>query len=76
MTVCVALLRGINVGRAKRVPMADLRKLIEALGFSNVRSILNSGNAIFEAARPAPEKVASEIERAIQKSSASSCRLL
>ena len=46
--------------------MADLRALIEGLGFSDVRTILNSGNAIFEAARARPEKVASEIERAVQ----------
>ena len=45
----IALLRGINVGRAKRIAMADLRKLAENLGFGAVRSILNSGNLIFEA---------------------------
>jgi len=32
----VALLRGINVGRAKRVAMADLRKLLGSLGYSDV----------------------------------------
>ena len=34
----IALLRGINVGKAKRVPMADLRALMEALGFAGVRT--------------------------------------
>lgn len=67
MTYCVALLRGINVGRARRVAMADLRALIEGLGFSDVRTILNSGNAVFKAMRPRPERVASEIEGAIQQ---------
>ncbi len=52
MTQCIALLRGINVGRAKRIAMAELRELIEALGFSDVRTLLNSGNAVFQAARP------------------------
>ncbi|MBN1424166.1 DUF1697 domain-containing protein [Candidatus Fermentibacteria bacterium] len=53
MTRCIALLRGINVGRsAKRVAMADLRALLEGLGFSNVRMVLNSGNAVFHASRP------------------------
>lgn len=66
MPKCIALLRGINVGRAKRVAMADLRTLIEGLGFSDVRTLLNSGNAVFNAARPTPEKVASAIEGAIQ----------
>ena len=45
----VALLRGINVGRAKRVPMADLRAVLEGLGYSDVRTLLNSGNAVFTA---------------------------
>ncbi len=43
----VALIRGINVGRAKRVAMADLRRLVEGLGYGDVRTILNSGNVIF-----------------------------
>jgi len=67
MTQCVALLRGINVGRAKRVPMADLRSLIEGLGFADVRTLLNSGNAVFQASRPSPAKVASAIETAIRR---------
>src|SRR5918995_369812 len=67
MTQCIALLRGINVGRAKRVAMADLRSLIEGLGFSEVRTLLNSGNAVFQATgRPNVAKVASAIEAAIQ----------
>ena len=45
---CVALLRGINVGRAKRIAMADLRKQLASLGYENVRTVLNSGNAIFD----------------------------
>jgi uncharacterized protein (DUF1697 family) len=43
----IALLRGINVGRAKRIAMADLRTLFEELGFSDVRTVLNSGNVVF-----------------------------
>ncbi len=43
----VALIRGINVGRAKRVAMADLRMLVEGLGYREVRTILNSGNVVF-----------------------------
>ena len=46
MTV-VALLRGINVGRAKRIAMADLRALVESLGYREVRTLLNSGNVVF-----------------------------
>lgn len=43
----VALLRGINVGRAKRVAMADLRALVEDLGYREVATLLNSGNVAF-----------------------------
>jgi uncharacterized protein (DUF1697 family) len=42
----VALLRGINVGRAKRVAMADLRELLGELGYTDVRTHLNSGNVV------------------------------
>jgi len=43
----VALLRGVNVGKANRVPMAAFRELLEAQGFSAVKTLLNSGNAVF-----------------------------
>lgn len=43
----IALLRGINVGSAKRVAMADLRRLVEDLGYRDVRTLLNSGNVVF-----------------------------
>lgn len=63
----VALLRGINVGRAKRVAMADLRALVAGLGYTDVRTLLNSGNVVF-AGRPAPvERIATEIEGALER---------
>jgi uncharacterized protein (DUF1697 family) len=43
----IALIRGINVGKAKRVAMADLKKLFEGLGLTDVRTLLNSGNVVF-----------------------------
>ena len=43
----IALLRGVNVGRAKRIAMADLRQLIGKLGYTDVRTLLNSGNIVF-----------------------------
>lgn len=46
MTRFVVLLRGINVGTAKRLAMAELRELLDELGFADVRTHLNSGNAI------------------------------
>lgn len=42
-----AFLRGINVGRAKRVAMADLRRMVAGLGFDDVRTLLASGNVVF-----------------------------
>jgi uncharacterized protein (DUF1697 family) len=67
MAACIALLRGINVGRAKRIAMADLRTLIEEMGYTKVRTLLNSGNAVFQADRPNVNTIASDIEAAIQR---------
>ncbi|MET0863887.1 MAG: DUF1697 domain-containing protein [Nakamurella sp.] len=47
MSTKIALIRGINVGTAKRVAMADLRKMLTGLGYADVRTLLNSGNAVF-----------------------------
>jgi len=51
VTRYVALLRGINVGTAKPIAMADLRACFEALGFTGVRTLLRSGNVVFDADR-------------------------
>jgi len=45
----VALLRGINVGGARKVPMADLRELATGLGWTDVTTHLQSGNLLFTA---------------------------
>lgn len=44
----IALLRGINVGKERRVEMKKLKTLFESLGYSNVSTYINSGNVIFE----------------------------
>jgi uncharacterized protein (DUF1697 family) len=64
---CIALLRGINVGKAKRLPMADLKALLESQGFTNVRTLLNSGNAVFDAPKPDVVKIRAALEAAIEK---------
>jgi uncharacterized protein (DUF1697 family) len=46
--------------------MADLRSLVEELGYANVSTLLNSGNVVFEVSRPNANKIASVIEAAIQ----------
>ncbi len=47
MTVA-AFLRGINVGGHHKVPMAELRDKLSEIGCENVRTLLNSGNVVFE----------------------------
>ena len=61
----VALLRGINVGRAKRVAMADLRSLVSGLGYRDVATVLNSGNVLLTAPGVAPGDAAAAIEGAL-----------
>lgn len=54
----VALLRGINVGHAKRVAMADLRDVFTEFGYEDVKTLLNSGNVVFTASRkPSTAKI-------------------
>jgi len=45
----VALLRGVNVGGANRVPMAGLRALADGLGWGRVETLIASGNLVFDA---------------------------
>lgn len=59
MTRRVALLRGVNVGGNRKLPMADLRVFAEGLGLANVRTLLASGNLVFDDAGHMP---ASELE--------------
>lgn len=54
MTTYAALLRGINVGGHKKVPMGELRQLMAGLGWSDVRTYLQSGNAVFTTGDPDP----------------------
>ncbi|MFB6823546.1 DUF1697 domain-containing protein [Streptomyces virginiae] len=61
-----ALLRGINVGGNKKVPMAELRSLLEGLGHGDVRTYLQSGNAVFSSARQDPTELARELEAAVE----------
>ena len=60
----IALLRGINVGKAKRVAMADLRVLLESFGWSDVKTLLNSGNVVYRAAE-SPAEAGRSIEDGI-----------
>ena len=66
-TTWIALLRGINVGKNKRVAMADLRAVIESLGYSDARTLLNSGNAVFASGRAMKKNAAEELRAALEK---------
>lgn len=63
----VALLRGINVGGRHKVPMAELRKAFEDMRFSGLKTLLNTGNVIFEGIRMDDEilekKIADQLEQ-------------
>ena len=64
-TAYIGLLRGINVGKAKRLPMAGLRALTESLGYTGVQTLLNSGNLVFRGPRGHARKAAQAIEAAL-----------
>jgi uncharacterized protein (DUF1697 family) len=61
----VLLLRGINLGARNRIAMADLRGLLADLGHSDVRTHLQSGNAVVDAPTRSPAAVRSAVEAAL-----------
>jgi uncharacterized protein (DUF1697 family) len=66
VTNYLVLLRGINVGGKNKVPMAQLRQLLEELGYSNVSTYIASGNVLLRSDRPAPE-IKERIEEALPR---------
>lgn len=67
MTGYAALLRGINVGGRQKIAMADLRELLGSLGYSDVTTYLQSGNAVFTSPRDDLPELAGEIEGRIER---------
>ena len=63
----VVLLRGVNVGKANRLPMARFRELLVGLGYTDVVTLLNSGNAVFHSSSNAPKKLAADIAAALSR---------
>jgi len=61
----VVLLRGVNVGGHNKVPMADLRDLIESFGFADVRTYLQSGNAILTSGEHEAAEIAERVASGI-----------
>ena len=71
----VALLRGINVGGHKKIEMARLRQIVQALGFDDVRTHVQSGNVVFTT-DTTPEQAAREMERQIAEELGLTVRVL
>ena len=65
MKTYIALLKGINVGGHKKIPMADLRELLSKLGFKNVKTYIQSGNVIFDSIELSPIQIETIISRTI-----------
>lgn len=63
----VALLKGINVGGNRKVPMPVLCSLATAAGLTKVKAYINSGNLVFEAGKLKPDQVVALLEKSIEK---------
>lgn len=66
MTRYVAFLRAVNVGGTGKLPMAELRTMCEAVGFTNVRTYIASGNVVFDS-KLAEASVKSRLERCLEE---------
>lgn len=67
MTAFVALLRAVNVGGNNLIKMADLKAICEGLGFTDVKTLLQSGNVVFKA-KGSDKSVGKKLADAIEKS--------
>ncbi|MEU7423608.1 DUF1697 domain-containing protein [Streptomyces sp. NPDC040750] len=67
MTTYAALLRGINVGGGRKLPMAELRTLMTGLGHTGVRTHLQSGQAVFTTDDGDTQSLAERLSRAIEE---------
>jgi uncharacterized protein (DUF1697 family) len=66
MTAYALLIRGVNVGTKNSLPMAELRSMLAAIGCTDVRTYVQSGNAVFETTRRATE-LTTAIEEALER---------
>ena len=72
----LALLRGINVGRAKRIRMEELRQAFTDLGYTEIRTLLNSGNVIFTSSRRLAANAAVRLEETVRDRTGVSARMI
>ncbi|MBK8902676.1 MAG: DUF1697 domain-containing protein [Anaerolineaceae bacterium] len=68
MDTIIALLRGINVGGHHKLPMRELKALLEGMGLTNVQTYIQSGNAVFQSEQTDRAKLAQSITVAIEDS--------
>jgi uncharacterized protein (DUF1697 family) len=68
MKTYIALFRGINVGGKNVLPMKELIALLESLGFQNVKTYIQSGNAVFRSKEEDASGLSNRISAAIEKS--------
>jgi len=66
MTIYIALLRGINVSGHNKIKMAELKQLFHDLGFTNVKTCIQSGNVLFKSEEIEPLKIEQSIVDAIE----------
>jgi len=67
MQTFIAILRGINVGRKRKIKMADLRKNLKDLGYENIRTYIQSGNVIFKSHHHSKQELEEQIESMIRE---------
>lgn len=62
----IALFRGINVGRTRSLPMKELVRILQGLGYENIRTYIQSGNVVFDSQRAVSVNAADAISEAIE----------
>ncbi len=67
MNVYISMLRGVNVSGQKKIKMDALKGLYESLGFNNVKTYIQSGNAIFETTDSDVPELTDRIEQKIEE---------
>ncbi|MDO8811575.1 MAG: DUF1697 domain-containing protein [Gallionella sp.] len=68
MKTCIALFRGINVGGKNMLPMKELVTVLESIGLQNIKTYIQSGNAVFQSKTADTAKLAKTISAAIKES--------
>lgn len=66
MTRYAALLRGINLGK-RQLKSAELKAVVEGMGYTDVKPVLASGNVVFEAGDAKPEAIERDLHAALEK---------